>query len=420
MKDVIVIGGGLMGSSAAWHLSQRGLDTLLLEKQEEEYTNGSSYGEARVSRSLGYDGDILAYLQQRSVIETKKLIDFLNTKDNEQHSMQDIFTTSPVTYLYHKNQIKDYEAVLDQQTDPHDFASSVARAAEKYDMNIPSNFIVIREYKQYSGTMNPRALIRKLHRAIRLSDGTVRYGSHVHSVETINGGYSIRLSDQKEYLTKKIVFAGGPYSTLLLKEQFPDLDKLLYNKRLCLAFLKISSDRYASLSQEEKQKFTDFFPVADMHDTIYYSMIEKWIDNEPLIKVGGHFERTNFENLDTVWNQQLSTEEIDWAIKKCIRYFDILNLPIAERDLEYQSGYSCVYCLNKSEVPYVTPIPDKTLEAVNDMVMISGLSGIGAKGTMTYGLLAADLFTDRTEQDDMYLKTREALGYRRLLNDLLS
>ena len=41
--DVVVIGGGLMGSSTAWQLARDGQRVLLLEKQGEVYTQGSSF-----------------------------------------------------------------------------------------------------------------------------------------------------------------------------------------------------------------------------------------------------------------------------------------------------------------------------------------------------------------------------------------
>lgn len=48
--DVIVIGAGVMGSSAAYHLARDGLRTLLLERFEIGHTRGSSHGESRIFR----------------------------------------------------------------------------------------------------------------------------------------------------------------------------------------------------------------------------------------------------------------------------------------------------------------------------------------------------------------------------------
>ena len=45
--DVVVIGGGAMGSAAAWHLAGRGRDVLLLERYEAGHSNGASHGASR-------------------------------------------------------------------------------------------------------------------------------------------------------------------------------------------------------------------------------------------------------------------------------------------------------------------------------------------------------------------------------------
>ena len=162
IEDVVVIGGGLMGSSTAWELSKYGQNVLLIEQQDSIYTFGSSYGEARISRSLGPNQDIFSFLQQTSVSEIKKLIDFLNNRElQELHSMEDIYTTSPVTYIYSKSQLNEVKELLDGQTDKYEYASNSGEAKEKFGMKISDTTMVIREYKQYSGTLNPKVLIEK-------------------------------------------------------------------------------------------------------------------------------------------------------------------------------------------------------------------------------------------------------------------
>ena len=98
MENITVIGGGLMGISAAWHLSNMGESVLLLEQQSARYTYGSSFGKRRISRSLGEKDEIFTYLQNTSIEYTKQLIHFLNELGQSKHQMADVYTTSPVTY----------------------------------------------------------------------------------------------------------------------------------------------------------------------------------------------------------------------------------------------------------------------------------------------------------------------------------
>ena len=130
MNDVIVIGAGLMGSSAAWHLACRGVDVLLLEQQDAVYNSGSSLGEARIARALGPDGDLWAFLHHKSAEETQLLVDFLNAVSGFKHKISDIYSTSPVSYVFYKDNPKlgGFETVLENRSEFCEYAFSKASA----------------------------------------------------------------------------------------------------------------------------------------------------------------------------------------------------------------------------------------------------------------------------------------------------
>ena len=98
----------------------------------------------------------------------------------------------------------------------------------------------------------------------------------------------------------------------------------------------------------------------------------------------------------------------------------MINLPIVFSDLEYISGYSCVYSLSKSEVPYVTNIFKEDNEIDLDFVFIGGMSGTGAKASLGYGLIAANLIMNKENHSTIYQKTKLALGQQRLFDDIKS
>jgi len=425
IEDIVVIGGGLMGSSTAWELSKYGENVLLIEQQDSIYTFGSSFGEARISRSLGPKNDIFSYLQQTSVSETEKLINYLNDGlMGKPHKMEDIYTTSPVTYIYYQSQLNEIEKLLDGQTDKYEFAPNKEKALEMFDMVIPDTAMVIREFKQYSGTLNPKVLIAKLHNGIRKAGNRIRYNEKVTGLKRKNGIYSIEITNTKSgenetLLSKKVVAAAGPYNGPLVLDIAPYFSKLITPKRLFLAFLKIKRSKYESLMSEQKKKLQEFYPVANLNSEIFYSMIEKYDeDGIPLLKVGGHFLRTDIDDLDAVWAKELTSKEIQWSKENTAAYFALLNLPIGITDLEFSSGYSCVYSLTTSEVPYVTNVIKNDSEVESNFVLVGGMSGIGAKGSLAYGLIAADVLLNKDENSGIYLKTKTALGSERLMKDL--
>jgi len=421
VEDVVVIGGGLMGSSTAWELSKYGQNVLLLEQQDSIYTFGSSFGEARISRRLGPKNDIFSFLQQTSVNETKHLIDFLNKGElQELHSMQDIYTTSPVTYIYTESQSDEVENLLDGQLDKYEYASGKEEAEEKFGMKISDTTMVIREFNPYSGTLNPKILIRKLHQGIRKSGNRVQYGQKVTDLKKEDGIYKLTINDTKSgisktILSKKIVAAAGPYNGVLVKDVAPYFIHLITPKRLFLSFLKINSEKYDQLTTEQKNRIITSYPVAYLNSEIFYSMIEKFDnDQRPLLKVGGHFLRTDIKDLDEVWSLKLTEQEIQWSKENTLDYLKKLDLPIVASDLEFVKGYSCVYSLTESEVPYVSNAVKNKVDIDSSFVFVGGMSGIGAKGALAYGLIAADLISGYKNDSFMYQKTKSALGAERL------
>jgi glycine/D-amino acid oxidase-like deaminating enzyme len=425
IEDIVVIGGGLLGSSTAWELSKYEQDVLLIEQQDSIYTFGSSFGEARISRSLGPKDNIFSYLQQTSVSETQNLIDYLNEGQVDvTHKMEDIYTTSPVTYIYYKSQQQEVDDLLNTQTDKYEYAANATEALEKFGVSIPDTIMVIREFKQFSGTLNPKILIEKLHTGITKSGNRIRYNEKVTRLKKKNDVYEIEITNSKTgkvktILSKKVVAAAGPYNGTLVKEVAPYFSSLITPKRLFLSFIKIDSNKYNSLTIEQKKKLKEFYPVADLNSEIFYSMIEKFEEEgSPLLKIGGHFLRTDIEDLDAVWKKELASQEIQWSKEKTADYLAKLNLPIEISDLKFNRGYSCVYSLTSSEIPYVTNAIKNGIEVDSSLVFVGGMSGIGAKGSLTYGLIAANLLLDKTNNSAIYKKTKAALGVERLRKDL--
>lgn len=423
--ETIVIGGGLMGSAPAWHLSNSGQKVTLIEQQDSIYTFGSSFGEARIARSLGPEKDIFSYLHNRSVLETEKLIDFLNKKEGkDSHSMEDIYTTSPVTYIYSKSFKNTVEHLIKNQKDPFEYAASAEEASEKFEMSAPDSTMILREYKKHSGTLNPKALIKKLHTGIKHHGNEIWYHQRITGLKKKGDLYEVELNDTKSKTSqtiycKKVVSAAGPYTGSLLKNITPQFDDLITPKRVYLVFLKIDPKKYDSLSQKEKQKILNFYPVADFSSDLMFSMIEK-VDSDrvPIIKIGGHLIREEIQNLDRVWEIELSDGEKEWGLNTTLNYLQKLNLPVQRDDLIYLDGYSCVYSLTKSEVPLVTYSLDEKNEPDPNFIVLGGMSGVGAKGSMAYGLIGANLLLHQEEESEMYQQTKKTLGVDRLLREL--
>jgi len=223
--------------------------------------------------------------------------------------------------------------------------------------------------------------------------------------------------------SKKVVSAVGPYTGTLLKDLAPYFVDLINPQRVFLAFFKIDDETYNGWDQSQKEKLAESYPVINSskgtRDGTFFSMIEKWDEKgHPLIKIGGHFQRSKIDKLDEVWQINLTSDEIDWSRKSTLGYFNLLKLPLDSTDLVYMHGYSCVYSLTSTEVPYVTQAMMGENEKDPDFVVLGGMSGVGAKGAMTYGLIGANLLLNIDESGEMFNRVKEDLGFDRMLEDL--
>ncbi|XP_071849526.1 peroxisomal sarcosine oxidase-like isoform X2 [Apostichopus japonicus] len=86
MYDSIVIGGGIVGSSAAYHLSRKGKRTLLLDQFHLPTTRGSSHGVGRIHRS-SYANQLYAKMSLEALEHWKQLERETNTNLYRQTGM---------------------------------------------------------------------------------------------------------------------------------------------------------------------------------------------------------------------------------------------------------------------------------------------------------------------------------------------
>ena len=268
-----------------------------------------------------------------------------------------------------------------------------------------------------------------MHKAIALTGNQILYNHKVTNLTKNDNQYNIEVLNSKSgetyFMTvDKVVAAAGPYNGWLLKNLCPYFDKLIDIKRVFVSFYRLKPDVFKNLTPQTKAKLFESYPCINStegtRDGANFSMIESFDNNgNPLIKIGGHFQRTQISNLDHIWKQKLSNDEIAWGHKHIMRYWKFIDLGIKPADLEYESGYSCVYSLSKNEVPYVTPayINEKS---DNSLIVLAAMSGVGDKGCLAYGELAMHHLLDMGEDDELYKITKEAMGYERLRSDILA
>ena len=418
MENIVVIGGGLMGSSVTWKIAEQGGEVLLLEQQGEKFSTGSSYGVARISRSLGHKKDVFSYVHNRTIKEVEHLIKFLNKEKLGKHQMEDIYSTSPVSYLYtkdHYNQINK----LRYKKQKYDFKVGSGNSAfRKFKVTLKENEVLVREKRKYSGTINPEALIEKLRLGIAKKGGRVKYNSKVVSLKKKEDYFEIEVLNLKTNKTKilqskKVIVAAGPYTVSVLKDFAPYFNRIITPKKVLIARYKISDKRYKKLSVEEKNNLLAAQPMFSQIGKEFFSMVERMDEKgAPILKAGGHQIRRNILNLDKVWSLKARKKELKWIKKHLRKYLEMLEIFLDKKEIEQVNAYNCVYSDTRTKVPLVTPIFNEFGRLDSNIVVIGGMSGIGAKGCLGYGAIGANLILGNQEEakKKIYRKAEKAFG----------
>ena len=411
--NIVVIGGGLMGSAAAWQLAKSGQKVHLIEQQGPVYSKGSSLGRSRIARSWGLNNNFWGFMHDQTVQEVKELISFLNQKESIRHRISDIYTSSPVNYVFFDSTTKlgGFEGVLHQQNEHCRYAFNPQQAKDLFGLTLPQAAKAwVREEKEYSGTLNPQDLMNKLHRAILLKGGKISYHSRVRKLSYAAPKYRIVLEQDKQTTIlepSKVLCAAGAYSTDLLAGIFPGLGQYIQPKRVYVAHFTFDSAVFKAWTKGQIETLFNLYPAIYFNDALSFAMFEQINEaGVPILKIGGHFCRNSYDSIDTVWSEVLSVSEIEWAKQETEAHLSAANLPI--EGLYYQGGYSCVYSLTKNEVPFVCQLEDNERTILPGFVMMAGMSGVGAKGCMAYGRLAAALLKGPTAVYDADLARMRA------------
>lgn len=418
MENIVIIGGGLMGTSVMWKLAEQGEKVLLLEQQKANYNTGSSYGAARISRSLGPKKDIFSFVHNQTVQEVEKLIHFLNKKKSgKKHKMEDVYSTSPVSYLFKRDQYAEINKFR-YKKQKYDYRRGSGNSAfRKFKVTLKPDEVLVREYRKYSGTINPTALIEKLRLGIAAKGGKIQYTTKVTSLIKKEGVFEIEILNIKTNKTKtikakKVVVAAGPYTVSILKQFAPYFNRVITPKRVLLAYYKITDKRYEQLSEVEIKSIFAAHPMFSQIGKEYFSMVERIEENgAPIIKAGGHQIRRNILDLDKVWSLAPRKKELKWIKKKFRKYFEMLEIFLTKKEIELVDAYNCVYSETETKIPLVTHIKNQYGSLDTNIIVIGGMSGVGAKGCLGYGGIGANLITGKKgASSKIYRKAVHAFG----------
>lgn len=362
--DVIVVGVGGMGSAATYHLAERGLDVLGLERYDIPHDMGSSHGVTRIIRKPQYEDPAYVPLVRQAYDHWRELAE--RTGRNLLHVTGGLDAGPPDSGVFEGSLRSCEKHGIDHEVLS---ASEVNERFPGYDLPLDHKAV----YQPDGGFLVPEQCIIAHVEAAQAAGADVRAREEVVGFASLSDG-GVRVTSQKgTYEADQVVVTAGAWVRKLL----PELAELAVPERQVLAWLQPT----------EPERFdAAAFPVFvhDTDDGHYYGFPRHDV---PGFKFGkfNHFEET--VDPDQMNREPRSKDE------EVLRAY-------AERYFPEGAGptmrlATCMFTNTPDGHFILDTLPDKPQITVG-----AGFSGHGFKFASVIGEILADITIDgKTDYD---------------------
>jgi sarcosine oxidase len=363
--DVIVAGVGAMGSAACWHLAQRGLRVLGLERFDLGHAMGSSHGLSRIIR--------LAYFEGSHYVPIVRRAHELWRETGDAAGMQLLHVTGSIDLA--REGAGNVEASLQSCLD-HGLAHEVLNGAE-----IARRFPAFKLPKDHIGLWQPDGGFVASEKAIYAHVGLAQSrGAEIRTNEplldwspTADGGVTVRTA-RGTYSAGRLVITSGGW----ISDAVPALASKVTTVKQAIGWF---TTRRPELFRQGN------FPVfiLEVDEGTFYGFP---LYEHPGFKLGGpHFGREPLDPHDG--DRTPSPRQVE-LIRKCLARY----LPDAAGEPLTLKG--CVYSVSPDEDFIIDSVP-----GVPQAVFASCCSGHGFKFASAIGEILADLSTSGDSPFDL-------------------
>jgi sarcosine oxidase len=347
--EVVVVGGGAMGSAAAWQLAQRGRDVLLLERFSPGHTMGASHG---ASRNFNVSYDRPEYLEL--LVEALPLWRELEAATGA--SLLDL-----VGMVTHGGS-GDFGGMLDALTAlgiPAEILPADEAARRWNGIRFATNVL----HTPQAGRINADAAVDALQRAARTAGAEIRHDSHVLGMEVIDNN-RVRVSTADETVdARRAVVTVGAWTSALIGRTLP------------LPRLTVTQEQPAHFAvRDAAASWPGFNHIKGEKDDWWYSTVYGMSTPGAGVKAGWH-------GTGPIANPDARTFTPEPRQLAALQRYAREWLPGVDSDVF--TDISCTYT--------TTPDSDFILDRVGPITIGAGFSGHGFKFTPAIGRVLADL-----------------------------
>lgn len=347
--DVVVVGAGLTGTSAARTLAQRGYDVVLVESYELNHDQGSSHGTSRIYRRA-YADPFYVGLTGRAEKAWQKLEYESGTQLRKQRGGID---------AGHRRDPEGLASILDAAGVDNELLSAAAATERWPGMEFDGPVL----YHAEAGYLDSNATVRAMAEQAVAAGAVMRTGEPVSAIQLTDTGVEVYTATGS-YSARQIVLAVGAW-----------LPELLANLALPVRLPEIV------IKQQEVFHFRHHDPAVIWPSFVYKGDVQLYglvsgADGgpEPAMKVA------QFDS-DTITTASGRDGSIDGRARDVVT--DYVNKRLPGLEPEPVAAQSCLFTMTADE--------DFVIDRIGKVTIASPCSGHGAKFAPLLGELISDL-----------------------------
>jgi sarcosine oxidase len=355
--DVVVVGGGAMGSAAAWQLARRGRSVRLLERFEAGHHQGASHGATRNFNTAYAEPDYLDL-----VVEARQLWDDL--ADETGTTLLDL-----VGLVSHGDQdrLRQTHDARRSRGLTSEFLSSGEAEARWQGMAFRGDVLLVPD----AGRVRAADALVALRTSAERHGARFDYETPVREIHALGDDLVVVITDEEEIRARRVVVTVGAWTTKVLDSLGPDAARRLPR-------LVVTQEQPAHFTPRDPSvvwpSFNHSRVEGDPRDAYWYSGIYGMLTPGEGIKAGWH-------GVGPVTDPDARTFTPDPVQLDALVRYAAEWLPGV--DASSAAPISCTYT--------TTPTSDFVLDRIGPVVVGAGFSGHGFKFTPAIGRVLADL-----------------------------
>lgn len=207
MHDVIIVGGGAMGSAAAWALTRAGREVLLLEKYGPGHDRGSSHGATRLYR-VGYLEPDYIELARWAGRQWREL--------ERESGTELLAVTGAVDHGLRRAELDDIAARWAASGVASEILSTAAARERWAGMDFDGDVL----HQPDGGRLHADRAIAALQRLAAAAGAELRHGTAVTAIRTAGDAVEV-VADEAVLRARHVVVAAGSWAPRLLADLIP-------------------------------------------------------------------------------------------------------------------------------------------------------------------------------------------------------